>query len=499
MQISDFSGGLNTRLAADKLGINEAQVYTNIDNSAASIRPIKGSTEVQDIDKYFTYYEAGEEFISSSSETSFVEYRDILYRTNLNSYPTKYNGTSTYRLGIVAPTNTLTLTDIGAGVLDGTYTYVYTYYNSSDGTESEPNKVSNEIVVNLKNITISGFIASSDPQVDFIRLYRVGGALTAYTLVTEKANDTSSYVDNNADIDVAGNHVLDSYTYKEAPNNLKYLTEAYAMLFGAVDDKLYYSDIGKPNIWPATNFLDFEGAITGIGPVQNGLLVFTKYKTYIITGNSPTTFSRYLLSSEQGCISHYTIQFTSNTLIWLSLDGLCTSAGGAIEVITLPKLGKVSLTGVNNAQVYDRAYYLSHDAGILIFDFRYNTIVRTMDTIVGWLGYFKDTLYSYNNAKLHSMFTGTNLTYTYKSPILTEGSYSNLKKFKDIYIKYNGDIIVLIYIDGVLVNTKVLTGNSCYDLKTISASNGYGMEIEITGTGEVSEIEFKALGRQNGR
>ena len=77
MLLQDFSGGLNTRVAPSLLQANEAQVYTNIDNAKGSITPVLGNTSVTTgIDKYFTWYYSGEEFISSATESSFVEYRN---------------------------------------------------------------------------------------------------------------------------------------------------------------------------------------------------------------------------------------------------------------------------------------------------------------------------------------------------------------------------------------------------------------------------------------
>jgi hypothetical protein len=271
------------------------------------------------------------------------------------------------------------------------------------------------------------------------------------------------------------------------------------MLFGALEDKLYYSDIALPYAWPATNFIDFADTITGIGPVQNGIMVFTKFETYIVTGNSPDTFTKYLIDSSQGCESHYSISFVSNTLVWLSQDGLCASSGGAITIITANSLGKLTLAGVNNSQVFDKVYYLSHENGILCYDFRYNTLVRTMDTTIDWLGSYKDGLWASVDGQLKTMLEGEALTYTYKSPMLTEGMYSNLKVYKDFYIKYNGDVTLNLYVDKALVNTKVLTGDTCYNLKALASAHGYGLEIELIGTAEVSEIQFIAEGRQNGR
>jgi hypothetical protein len=500
MLLQDFSGGLNTRVAPSLLQPNQAQVYQNIDHQSGSLRPIKGHTiDTNGVDKYFTWYNYKNEYVSSTTEASFVEFKDTMYYTQLNSYPVSYDGTNTYRLGIVAPSTIVSPARNTAGNLSGTYTYVYTYYNSVTGIESQPCPISSNVSPSSESVLVQLFVASTDPQVDTIRVYRNGGALTDYTLVGTKANDTSNYVDNIADIDVAGNHILDSWEYQEAPMYLKYIYESYAMLFGAVGDKLWYSNTGQPAYWPAVNFIDFPDNITGIASIQGGLIIFTRYKSYLITGNTPDTFSKQLLDGEQGCISHYSIKYTNNNLLWLSEDGICTTTGGMITVISLPILGIMNLQGFNNCEVYERGYYMSYADGILVFDFRYNTMVKFIDIKVDWLHRHDGVLYASILGDAYSMFSGSDMTYKYKSPILTDGSYSMRKDYKDFYIKYNGPIILKIYVDGELKNEKELTGNSCYNLKALASSSGYGLEIEIEGTGEVSEIEYKALGRQNGR
>lgn len=497
MLLRDFSGGLNTRVHPSLLQPNEAQEYTNIDGSSGAIIPVKDKAlHTSSINRYFTWYYANSEFISSSTEASYIEYKDILYSTRLNDYPTKYDGTNTYSLGIIGPGRSPTVSLNGSGVLEGTYTYLYTYYNSTDGTESQGSTLSTEVIASLNTIDVSIPTASTDPQVTNIRLYRIGGALSSYTLVISLSNSVQTYSDNIADIDIAGNHIYDSALYKEAPIGLKYITEAYGMLFGVVDDKLYYSEIAKPNAWPSTYFIDFPETIMGIGEVQNGLLVFTKYKTYIITGNNPLSFTKYLLDGSQGCLSHYTIQFVNNTLLWLSTDGICASSGGIVEVISLPKVGKISFTSINNAQVLDNVYYLAADGKIFCYDFRYNKIIRVIDNSVDWLGSYNDTLYANFSNDIYEMMQGSPLTYKWKSPILTEGEYSNYKLFKEFYIRYNGDITFKLYVDGALVNIKQLSGNTCYNLKALDSARGYGLEIELEGTGEVYEISYKVTGRQ---
>ena len=384
------------------------------------------------------------------------------------------------------------------------YTYCYTFYDSVNGVESTPCLPS--IEAGTIDIQLTGFEATTDTKVTTIRIYRNGGALTNYTLIKEipYTNPVTVNIPYISDIDIAGNHILDSFNNYAPISGLKYITEAYAMLFAAKGDKLYYSDIAKPYAWPKTNFLDFDATITGIGAVSNGLLVFTKYKTFIITGNSPSTFSKYILSSAQGCLSHKSIQFVDNNLLWLSSDGICSTNGGQIKVLSMPIIGKLDfLVNVYSAAILDNVYYLSYSNALgdklLVLDFRYNLCIRYIDTQGSHIIATRDNIYQDYNGTLQKLLYGADLEFTYKSPVLTEGKYSNYKTYKDMYIKYNGVFTIKVYIDRVLNTTVTLNGNDVYNLKFQGLSKGYGLEIEITGTGEIEEIEYNVIGRQNGK
>ena len=403
-----------------------------------------------------------------------------------------------------ADINIGTQPEISTDYTEDIYTYCYTFYNSVEGIESMPNTISAE--TQIGNIKLTTFETTTDTKVDKIRIYRNGGALTNYTLVEEipYTGLAIEYADTASDIDIAGNHILDSFNNTRPLTGLKYLTENYAMLFAAKGDKLYYSEIAKPYAWPSTNFIDFNDTITGIGAVSNGILVFTKYKTFIITGNSPTSFSKFLLSSSQGCLAHKTIQFVDNNLLWLSSDGICATNGGQIQLISMPILGKLDfLVTVYSAAVLDNTYYLSYSNALgdklLVLDFRYNLMARYIVTQGSYIASTLDTLYQNYNGTLQKLLSGSDLTFTYKSPMLTEGKYSNYKTYKDMYIKYNGVFTINIYIDKTLNTTVSLNGDDVYNLKFQGLSKGYGLEIEIIGTGEIQEIEYNVVGRQNGK
>jgi len=499
MQLNQFNGGINVRMAPHTIGTNEGIIYTNIDNAGVSLKPIKADKdENTSIDKYLYNYK--DTWLSSANYRDYQKFQEKLYYSDGLGRPQKTtDGVNWFNLGIVKPDNAPTITEDVAGVIEGTYQYCYTYYNNSDGTESMPSPYSSELTVSGKKIKVT-YIASTDVQVDKIRIYRIGGNLPTMELVIEVANATSNYLDNLGDLQIEGT-VLATFSNKEAPTGLSYIKESNAMLFGAKDDKLYYSQIAYVDYWSAFNFIDFDDTITGIGAIGNGLLVFTEFKTYIVTGTSPETLSKYLLSGNQGCLSHRTISFAKNTLIWLSSDGICASSGGDIQIVSRDKMGKIQLDNVKDSVVYDDVYYLSYDTDdILCFDTRFGNIIKHISGSTECFHIYDDVLYYSYNGQLYSMFQDTNYReFLYKSAELGDGQISNLKNYKNIYLNVIGTMAIKVYIDSVLIGTYNVD-TSTHEIKLPQDKRrGYSIQFEINGVGELREIQYVVEGRQNGK
>lgn len=385
-------------------------------------------------------------------------------------------------------------------IFNGTYQYVYTYYNSNDGTESAPGDLSNELEVNSGSINITIPSTSSDPQVDKKRLYRVGGNIAQFTLVVELSNTDVLYIDKLSDTELDG-RLLESDNFSEAPAGLQFLSESYAMLFGVIGSSLRFTPIGKPNAWPPEFQLQFDADITGLGPVANGLLVFTRTKTFIVTGTGPTSLTQQPLRGDQGCIAFESIaEASEGTLIWASEDGLCTSSGNNARSLTKNFIGAIELDPISSA-VNDEIYYCQNkDGSILAWDYRFQPIPRFLNLGTESLTVALGVLYGYSNGELYSLYKDTNnTTFKYKSPRFVEGSFTENKTYKKVYIRSEGDIILDIIIDDEVVSTFNLEGKETHQRQVPQQEQrGYSIQFSIKGTGTVHEIEYKASPRQNG-
>ena len=497
MKLQQFDGGLHTRVKPHLILPNEAVVYTNADSETGVLQPVKDKSATNiSVSEYFVKY--GAEWVSSSTPTDYLEYRGTLYWTDGIAPKKRKNGV-TRNLGIASPTTAPTIAINGAGNLAGTYSYIVTYYNQTDGTESPPSAISVELEVEEQQILVTGIPVSSDPQVTHKRIYRIGGGLTLFTLVDTIANNVTTFSDNLADPDVDG-LILESESNYPCPPTAKYLTEAYAIGFVAVGDTLRWSRVGDLNYWPIENEIEFFDAITGITIVSEGLLVFTKFQTWIISGTGSDSFVKYLVSSDQGCLDHYTIARVGGGVVFVSTDGVCSSSGGAVTVETKVKLGKLQLNTVN-ACVHDEVYYLSvADGSILAIDFRYGQVFKRLELGVTKVANVEDTLYGWKDGALYTLFTSsTPLSFMYVSPVFQEGAYTEEKLYKVFYARSEGQVQLEIWLDGLLLKTEALPTGTTEIKVAQELQRGHAVQFKIYGTGVFYELEYKPIGRQNGR
>jgi len=498
VKLNLFNGGLNIRQAPELIKPNEAQVCSNIKFESGQLENTLGlaATSVTATTKPH-YFLTENVWMPNGDTRSYVEYQGKLYWSD-GLLAKKHALGVTQDLGIAAPTVVTAVPNLVAGVLTGTLQYVYTYYNVDDGTESQPSPISPDVTVTNSQVDIS-VTASLDTQVTHIRIYRIGATLLSFTRLVELPNATAVHTDNVADSSLATLQLNSSLNGK-APANLQYLTYSSGTFFGAVGNKLYFShDIGNPNYWPETNYLDFRTPITALAMSSAGLLVFSRYQTHLVTGTSASNFVNYLVSGDQGCISHNTVASMGGSVIFLSTDGICTASGSLVTVVSKFKLGKQLYSPVN-AVVFDEEYLCQlTDGSIIALDLRYEPAMETYDFQTNWLVVANDTLYGAAAAGLFEMFAGAAVAYTYVTGELTEQRISELKTYDDIYFYVTGTHTVKVFINNVLVATKVIVGAAKPQHLAIpqAKQRGSSIRFELTGIGIVKEIEYVAEGREN--
>lgn len=500
MLIDNYSKGLNTRLAPHLLDPASSVVYSNIDNTSGTLAPIKLPTNLYiESAKYFQFFE--DEWLSSENERSYVEFQNILYWTEKDSSTKRYVDGITSELGIVLPEGspTVSVHPDGNGELDGVYTYYVTYYNSEFDIESQPLILDPvELVLQNRKALLEDLPTSTDPQVDKLRIYRLGGNLTLKTLVIAIDNGVTTYTDNIADTEVDG-FIMESEAYNKAPDGLMHLTEHNSGLVGSVGNKVYFTPIAKLYAWPALDYIVIPGDITGISSSSTGLLVFTAKSTHVVIGTEFATYSKYPFDGTQGCVSHNTIAKLGGSVLWVSDDGICIIDGGRVSVISRPVLASLGVP--INAVVHDDVYYLQLEDKIIAIDSRFGLIFVEFSYQFDHLGMFNDALYGVKDGFLHTLFT-SHLTEDmhWLSAEFSDGAMTHKKIYYGVYFNSIGRLTVEIMIDGRSAQFQPLNITGITEiLLPQELQNGYSIQFRIRGKGVLKEIEYKVQGRTNGR
>lgn len=459
---------------------------------------------------------------TSASNTATITTSDGAFADDVRVFRL-YNGT--YRLvGTIANSgDTLndSTYDISANAsiddydvtgFDGVVRYALTFVSTvgPEEIESDP-KLSPEINVTNGTVDLSTLEVGTG-DVTSRRLYRIGGNLTSYTLVADLDNVVTTYADTTPDSELEGDLLPDSGA-TSSPSNLRYVIEAYAMFFGAQGNKLRFTPTGKPDDWPAENFIQFPNGIRGIAKVPTGILVFDFDNTYIVTGNSPETLSRDILSRDQGCVNGYTVVETQGAAWWLSKDGMCVSNGGVVKVWSREFLARGEFGVEVNAVVHDQIYHLLTVNGILysadplrncVIEYDYTDMLGANEEFVQ-LVVANDVLYlnvedtvAGTNELWSAYQGGTPATYTMHTKRFIGQNWTDPKTYRDIEVFVSiGDgtgssVDIDVEIDEVIVASKTLSTTGAHRIKIPGDKlRGYSIAFILSGDANVTEITWK--------
>lgn len=409
----------------------------------------------------------------------------------------------------------------------GTYVYVATLGISNLGWESEPSNLISAIITDSE---IPEFIINTssdndgtpyiDTRVDKLYIYRLGNTITDFTLLRTIDDPNSQWpiiiIDREPDGSISGNTILSTEDYDKPLSGIKNLAVVNGQLVGTLEGKLYFSITGKLFAIPPTNYRDFKENLTGLFEIDAGLIVCSDTKTWLINTSNLATGKILQLSSEFGCINHNAIAGIKTGAMWTSTEGFCSSFGGKVELITKSKIGYTNLD-IIYALMYNETYFGFTESGICYaLDLRYGAPV---------LKTFNFELFSDENIltkifqlyieslKLKALFGTVSIIDSYtlfnsseleeliwKSPKFIEGAFTDLKTYKDIYVYATDKIIFTVYIDDIKVSETKFKKTDNHHIKVEHEKHqGYSIQFEAIGKGKIYEIEYKAMGSQDGR
>lgn len=436
---------------------------------------------------------------------SCVEYNNILHMVNGN-IKKRYDGTNVQDIGNDHPTTAPTASTDGAGNLDGNYYWKYTYVDSN-GKESNYSPASTVLAASSNKVQVA-VTASSDSKVSSISLYRLGGTLAQWFLVSSgNANTTGNIEDNVADSDLS--------TIGDAENNdppsfgLRFLIEHYNRIIGAktvaYPNSVEYTVQYEPEYWgddlSQQYLISNQDDCTGLLSWGRYVIFCKINRKYVLEGENPEFWHLRKSDAFTGNISPAALSFY-NYPITLSYFGLHLFDGNndvsfSEKIRDFFKTYK-SYLGDSIGCVFDDKYFLSlPDADVvLIYDFStklfYTYNIKATDIYYD----YKNTLLYIgdSNNNLCTLENDNNLNnYDSLNFRIKSKMYSLNNKLNEygqlrlliVNINTNGQNVSLkIYIDEVLKQTMTLNTSSMTRLRE---------SCDAVLKGKYAEFEFECL------
>lgn len=110
---------------------------------------------------------------------------------------------------------------------------------------------------------------------------------------------------------------------------------------GYYGNLIAWSEPGEPEKWPAQNFIivddQVDHPITGLASVAGVLLIFTRFKTYVLSGSDESSFVVDKFSDNIGCIFSGSICNFEDRVVWAHENGICSFDGETLEELTQPE------------------------------------------------------------------------------------------------------------------------------------------------------------------
>ena len=359
-EIQLFAGGISLVPANHLLQPSQSRFLAGANIRKGNLHPFLAPLFIEEATGNYMYY-FDNEFNYYDLFRSNVLFNRIWYWTSIAGAGKKYWDGTEASLGIEPPITPPTITaQTSIKGLEGSISYVYTYYDTKSGAQSPPSRPSNTLdligvdagqAIEVRNMDVS-------PDGYQIRLYRIGGLQTMYTAVETLPTGTTSMIDDLSFTEMEG-LILDSAQSYPPPAGLQYLTQHQGRFFGAVGAELMFTPPGNPDSWYLLNFLPFDDNITGIVAVANGLLVMSAHKTWLVAGSSPLQFAIHTLSLNEGCMSAATIATKDGSAIWRTDSGFVMSNGSSLQNISLNQVGRLENIEPYGAVFIDNRYILS--------------------------------------------------------------------------------------------------------------------------------------------
>lgn len=369
--------------------------------------------------------------------------------------------------------------------------YVVTYV-SYDGDETRPSVGSDIVVVDAaNNIKVTGFSASSHPNVELMRLYRtdVDGV---FRFVDEFPHTQLTYSDTKIDSELG--EVLPSANWHDVPENLGGLVSMpNSFTVGFAGNTLYPSEVNQPHAFPSayTKVIP-DGDIVGMsGAFENSLVIMTTEHPYLATAYSPDNVTLTKVTAFEPCLSALSIvDMGSYGVGYASPNGFVIVRGGSARVFTEPFLTADQWMELDPASMrcgwYQNRLYIASDVDHLIFDMSERDDIQTRSSFVPsafWVDVENNELMVIHEHEVKKWGKGDYCNFLWRSG---ETSFNKLVEFVKAKVEAKGAVDLILYAGGVEVHRSTVGISAPFHLPVLNRSKHWMFGVE--GKHEVDKL-----------
>lgn len=272
-------------------------------------------------------------------------------------------------------------------------------------------------------------------------------------------------------------------------------------LIGFTKRKFLRSEVYRPSSWPTAYQDPIGDDIVGGAVMGQSVVICTKGKTYLATGQDPLNQAIIDLAGYQPCVAKRTIKAMTFGVLYASADGLALATlGGPLVVVSEGLLTRAQWQAFKpesmHAAVHDNRYYVWYDTGVvkggLIFEFapggQIATLTRTdIYATAAYSDHRRDDLFIADPADghLYKWDAGAVATQTWRSKEIRMPRPQAVGAAKVIASGY--PVTFDLYGDGVLVDSVTVYDGEPF---TLSGNDRFrALYCEVSGINKVMQID----------
>ncbi|MBU2177483.1 MAG: hypothetical protein KJ556_20515 [Gammaproteobacteria bacterium] len=321
------------------------------------------------------------------------------------------DGSTTKTWGIDPPSGSLKLSvgSIVGSLSAGAYKYIYTFYDSNTGTESDPSPITASLTVAVNaSVSITNISVSSASRVTSRRLYRtIAGGGSYYLVATIPDNVTTIYTDTVADSRLSVSAVMDQGIPPTGDIVVAYGNQLFMAGDPDYPQRLYFCLPNKPDSFPSVYYVETESAddkILNIAKFAGKLYLVQGEGIATLLGSDATNYTTYNTRSHIGTIARWSTAVGPDGIYFVGSDGIYRFDGlqssrvsdsisrifskmptELYEIVDMNSVGSVSRGRFLNGVYYLILPMLDTNGNVTNKLLTYDTLEKSSENVGTWL------------------------------------------------------------------------------------------------------------------